>query len=161
MDQGALIGVCLLLACACWTDMRTMRIPNALNVSFAAAGLLYQWISRGYDGLIVALMGAVAGMAPLYVLFLLRGMGGGDVKWFGAFGIWMGAPPTLLLMMYAIVFAGAIAAALVLLRLPGLNKLGGRLKWPWGTHPVSEVRGARFPFMLAVAPSFMMLLGQG
>lgn len=161
MDKGALIGVCMLLASACWTDMRTMRIPNALNLLFAASGLLYQWISRGQDGLIAASIGAAAGMAPLYVLFLLRGMGGGDVKWFGAFGMWMGALPTLRLLMYAIVFAGAIAAVLVLLRLPVLKKLGGRLKWPWGTHPVSEGKGARFPFMLAVAPSFMMLLGQG
>lgn len=161
MDQGALIGVCLLLACACWTDMRTLRIPNALNVGFGTCGLLYQWIAHGQDGLIAASIGALAGMAPLYVLFLLRGMGGGDVKWFGAFGIWMGAMPTLRLMMYAIVFAGAIAAVLVLLRLPVLTKLGGRLKWPWGTHPVTEGRGARFPFMLAVAPSFMMLLGEG
>ncbi|MBO9596900.1 MAG: prepilin peptidase [Cohnella sp.] len=161
MDKGALIGACLLLGSACWTDMRTMRIPNALNAWFAAGGLLYQFISGGQDGLIAASIGAAAGVVPLYVLFLLRGMGGGDVKWFGAFGIWMGALPTLRLMTYAVVFAGAIAAVLVLLRLPVLNKLGGRLKWPWGTHPVSEGKGARFPFMLAVAPSFMMLLGQG
>lgn len=161
MDKGALIGVCLLLASACWTDMRTMRIPNALNLLFAVGGILYQWIERGSEGLIAAMIGAAAGIVPLYVLFLMRGIGGGDVKWFGVFGIWMGALPTLRLMMYAIVAAGAIAAVLVLLRLPILRKLGARLKWPWGKHPVSEGKGAHFPFMLAVAPSFIILLGQG
>lgn len=161
MDKGTLIGVCLLLVSACWTDIKTMRIPNALNLLFAACGLLYQWMWRGSEGLVAATIGAVAGMLPLYVLFLLRGMGGGDVKWFGAFGIWMGALPTLRLMMYAIVVAGAIAAILVLLRLPVLRKLGERLMWPWGRHPVTDGKGARFPFMLAVAPSLIMLLGKG
>ncbi|MFD0671454.1 prepilin peptidase [Cohnella sp. GCM10027633] len=161
MDIVAVAAVTLLLAAACWTDIRTLRIPNALNVLFAAGGLGYQAISNGADGLRVALIGAAAGILPLYVLFLMRGMGGGDVKWFGAFGTWMGAVPTLWLMLYAIVFAGGIAGALVLLRLPPLRKIGARIRWPWGRHPVSEGRGASFPFMLAVAPGFMMLLGKG
>lgn len=161
MDLGALIGVCLLVASACWTDIRTLRIPNALNALFAVCGLLYQGVFHGSDGLVVASIGAAAGIAPLYALFLLRGMGGGDVKWFGVFGIWAGALPTLRLMMYAIVAAGAIAVVLVILRLPLLRRLGERLTWPWGEHPISYNKGARFPFMLAVAPSFMMLLVKG
>ncbi|MFC5531629.1 A24 family peptidase [Cohnella yongneupensis] len=161
MNTGAVIAVSVLLVAACWTDLRTMRIPNALNVGFACCGLLYQLIYHGYSGLVFAVVGAIAGILPLYALFLMRGMGGGDVKWFGAFGIWMGALPTLRLMLYSIVFAGAIAAILVLLRLPVLRKLGERIRWPWGLHPVSQGKGARFPFMLAVAPSFIMLLGQG
>lgn len=161
MDTFALIAVSLLLAAACWTDFRTLRIPNVISVSFAAMGLAYWLIHDGWSGLSSALIGAAAGVLPLYLLFLLKGMGGGDVKWFGAFGSWMGAPTTLQLMIYAILFAGVIAGALILLRLPLLRKLGERIRWPWGRHPVLEGKGAGFPFMLAVAPGFMMLICEG
>lgn len=158
MDTAAVIAVSLLLAAACWTDIRTLRIPNALSVSFAVMGMGYQLMNDGLGGLRDALLGAAAGMLPLYILFLMKGMGGGDVKWFGAYGTWMGAAPTLQLMLYAIVFAGMIAGTLVLLRLPPLRKLGARIRWPWGRHPILEGKGAGFPFMLAVAPSFIMLI---
>lgn len=161
MHTTAVAAASLLLAAACWTDLRTMRIPNRLNVAFAVGGIVYQLACFGYRGLVFAIFGAVAGIVPLYVLFLLRGMGGGDVKWFGAFGTWMGALTTLRLMMYAIVAAGVIAGVLLLMRLPLLRRMGRRLKWPWGRHPVTEGRGAAFPFMLAVAPGFLMLLGEG
>lgn len=161
MNMGAVVAVCLLLAAACWTDLRTMRIPNRLNLVFAACGVVYQFASHGIRGLAFAFLGAAAGVIPLFVLYLLRGMGGGDVKWFGAFGAWMGASATLQLMMYAIVTAGLIASMLLLLRLPLLRRWGGRIKWPWGRHPVTEGKGAMFPFMLAVAPSFIWLISTG
>lgn len=161
MNTVAVVAASFLLAAACWTDLRTMRIPNRLNLLFAICGLIYQFAGLGFRGLAIGFVGLAAGVVPLFVLYLLRGMGGGDVKWFGAFGAWMGALATLQLMMYAIVAAGLIATLLMLLRLPLLRRLGRRIKWPWGLHPVTEGKGATFPFMLAVAPSFMLLISTG
>jgi prepilin peptidase CpaA len=151
----------LFLITACWTDLRTMRIPNGITIIFAGAGLLYQASFEGVTGIESAAIGATVGMIPLYIMNRLGGIGGGDVKWFGAFGIWTGPLWTAQLLVISIVIAGGIAGLLLLLRLPGLRYWGARMKWPWGIHPVSSVRGAQYPFMIAVAPAFIILLGKG
>ncbi len=138
-----------------------MQIPNELTVLFAAGGLSYQFIAHGMNGLGWAVAGALSGMIPLYVMNRFGGIGGGDVKWFGAFGMWMGPLSTLQLLVFSVLFAGGIAGALLMLRLPGLRTLGSRMKWPWGPHPLTVGRGTHFPFMLAVAPGFITLLGKG
>lgn len=161
MNVGVLIVVSILLISACWTDLRRMQIPNRLTVLFASCGLIYQLVLHGINGFGWALAGATAGFIPLYIMHRLGGIGGGDVKWFGAFGTWMGPVPTLQLLVFSILFAGGIAGMLVLFRIPGLRAVGSRLKWPWGTHPVIAPRGAQFPFMLAVAPGFITLMWKG
>jgi prepilin peptidase CpaA len=161
MNIGVLVIVSVLMVIACWTDLRWMEIPNSLTVLFAGGGLLYQLLSYGVSGLWWALGGVLTGMIPLYIMNLFGGIGGGDVKLFGAFGSWMGALTTLQLLVLSILFAGGIAGVLIMLRLPGLRTLVERLKWRWGPHPMTVGRGARFPFMLAVAPGFITLLGKG
>jgi prepilin peptidase CpaA len=161
MNNWAFMSVSLLLVCACWTDLRHMQIPNTLTVSFAGGGLLYQVAAHGIQGLGWAVAGAITGILPLYFMNRLGGIGGGDVKWFGAFGIWMGPLPTLQLIIFSVLFAGGIAGVLLTFRLPGLRSLGRRFNWPWGPHPLIAGKGAQFPFMLAVAPGFIMLMGKG
>ncbi|MBB6674785.1 A24 family peptidase [Cohnella nanjingensis] len=151
----------VLLGAACWTDLRRMEIPNGLTVSFAAAGLLYQVIAHGYGRIGWTLGGVAAGMLPLLLLYALRGIGGGDVKWFAAFGAWAGAAMALQLVVGSVLCAGAIALLLMAMRLPGVRTAARRLKWPWGEHPSVGRRGARFPFMLAVAPAYVALFWSG
>jgi prepilin peptidase CpaA len=145
-------AVWILTAAGCWTDIRALRIPNWLTVGFAAIGLAYHGIAAGWPGLAAALAGGAAGAVLLWFLYRCGGVGAGDVKWFGAFGIWAGADAALELAIYAVLAAGAIGGVLFLLRLPGLRRWGERLPWPWGPHPVRKGSRASFPFMLAVAP---------
>jgi prepilin peptidase CpaA len=161
MNTVVLIMVSLFVLSACWTDVRSMQIPNRLTVFFASAGMLYQLVMNGLAGAGWALAGAAMGFIPLYMMHRFGGIGGGDVKWFGAFGVWMGPLPTLQLLVFSILIAGGIAAVLLVLRLPVLRKLGHHLKWPWGSHPLTVGKGAQIPFMLAVAPGFITLLGKG
>ncbi|MCC3375526.1 prepilin peptidase [Cohnella sp. REN36] len=161
MNTTVLAATVTLLAAACWTDLRRMVIPNRLTVLFAAAGLLYQGIAYGYVRIGWALVGAAAGMLPLLLLYALRGIGGGDVKWFAAFGTWAGAFVSLQLVVGSVLFAGAIALALMAFRLPGIRAIALHLKWPWGEHPAVARRGAKFPFMLAVAPAYAALVYSG
>ncbi|MFC4601017.1 A24 family peptidase [Cohnella hongkongensis] len=151
----------VLLGSASWTDLRRLRIPNGLNLAFAAGGLAYQFLCYGSSGLVWACAGALCGFVPLYAMNRLGGIGGGDVKWFGAFGTWAGPALTFQLLVVSILIAGGIACLLMALRIPGLRKLGRKLRWPWGEHPASGDRRVRFPFMLAVAPGFLILLGKG
>jgi len=158
VEAVALAAVSTLTFIACWTDLRKMEIPNVLTVPFALAGLVYHGSTQGWDGLGSSVSGLLCGMAPLLVLYLLRGIGGGDVKWFAAYGAWTGVAQALALAVWSILFAGGIAALLLLMRAPGLRKIGKAVAWPWGRHPLEAAKGAaKFPFMLAVVPAFAVL----
>lgn len=145
------------LIAAAWIDVRKLLIPNALNFCFAIAGIAYQTSANGMDGCAAACVGALSGLASTGVLYAAKGLGGGDVKWFGAFGTWAGALVTIQLVFWSILFAGVIAALLLFLRLPGLRAVASRLPWPWGPHPAKAYRSSRFPFMLAVVPALATL----
>lgn len=161
MDKWALAATAVLLLCACWTDMRRMEISNWLCAGFAAGGLLYQIAAYGPGRLWWALSGLAAGLLPLLVLYAAKGLGAGDVKWFAAFGIWSGAIVTVQLAVYSMLVAGGLAVLLLALRLPLVRPWALRLRWPWGTHPALGGKGAKFPFMLAVAPAYALLLMNG
>ncbi|WP_239614774.1 A24 family peptidase [Cohnella mopanensis] len=161
MSVWVLAAVSVLLVTACWTDLRKMKIPNELTALFAVSGFLFHGVADGGNGLRLAVVGALTGFLPLYVMNRFGGIGGGDVKWFGAFGAWAGPMITFQLLILSIVIAGGIACVLLLLRFPGLQSVGRKMKWPWGKHPLAAGKGVRFPFMLAVAPGFMTLLGKG
>ncbi|WP_246042270.1 A24 family peptidase [Cohnella pontilimi] len=157
--DGMVLGVSsALLLSACWTDLKRLRIPNAITFGFACAGLAFHLLSDGWTGFRFSASGAAAGVLPLLLLYVLRGMGGGDVKWFGAFGAWAGALTALQLLFFSVLWAGGISVVLLLLRVPGIRHWGSQLPWPWGDHPVLAGRKAAFPFMLAVAPAFLSSL---
>lgn len=161
MNVIVFVFVGILLISALWTDMRRMQIPNRLTLFFACGGLLYQVIMSDMRGVGWAFAGAAAGFIPLYIMHKFGGIGGGDVKLFGAIGLWMGPFPTMMLLVLSILYAGGIACVLLILRLPGLRKVGQRMKWPWGPHPLTAGRGVQIPFMIAVAPGFITLIGKG
>jgi len=150
-----------LLAAACWTDLHRMQIPNGLTFAFAAGGLVYQLLWYGGNGLAWACVGSLCGLGPLYIMNRLGGIGGGDVKWFGAFGMWAGPILTFELLILSVLIGGGIACGLLAFRVPGLRTIGLRVRWPWGEHPSVGGRKVKFPFMLAVAPGFLILLGKG
>ena len=150
-------AIVVLTGLAAWTDLRRMIIPNGLTLTFALGGVLAQTAAEGTTGFMASCAGALAGAVPLFTLYALRGAGAGDVKWFAAFGAWAGVGPTFWVFVWSVLAAGGIAAFLLLLRIPPVRWMARKVRWPWGTHPVSG-RGVRFPFMLAVAPAVFALL---
>lgn len=88
---GALhiVPACLMIATATLaavTDIRARRIPNVLVVGAFLAGLVVNTALGGLDGLMRAAAGAGLAMLVYFPLFLLRGMGAGDVKLMMAVG---------------------------------------------------------------------------
>ena len=79
----------VLAAIACWTDLRTRRIPNVLTFGAAGAGLVFHLLFSG-SGPLTALAGWIIGVLLFSPLFLLRGRGAGDLKLLGALGAWLG-----------------------------------------------------------------------
>lgn len=81
----AYTGVCLVM------DLRSRRIPNWLTVPALVLGLAAHTVMGGWSGLQFSLLGFATGFAVLFVLWLMGGGGGGDVKMMSALGAWLGA----------------------------------------------------------------------
>lgn len=90
-------------------DVTTRRVPNALTIGAAAAGLAAQAIAGGAAGLGMAAAGCATGLALLLPWFALGGMGGGDVKLLAAFGAWLGPAGTTWAAFYAALLGGVLA----------------------------------------------------
>jgi prepilin peptidase CpaA len=84
--MGSEVLTLLSATVAGYFDFRWHRVPNWLIGLTVALSLSWHgWVS-GTAGLLSSLAGLVLGVALLFPLFLLRGMGAGDVKFFGALG---------------------------------------------------------------------------
>jgi len=111
-------GVLLLTGISAYTDTRSRRIPNWLTVSALAAGLIYQAVFHGWPGLADAGRAFAVGFGTFFVLWIIGGGGGGDVKLMGALSVWLGFKLTLYAMVLSMVFVilgtGALMAWTVL-----------------------------------------------
>jgi prepilin peptidase CpaA len=106
-------AVTLAAAClATGTDLRGFRIPNSLTLPLLATG----WVYHGFAGrgaILDSLLGSLLGGAVLFLVYLLGGMGAGDVKLLAGVGAWLGVDWTLCVFIIA-GLAGGIYALLLL-----------------------------------------------
>jgi len=105
----ALVGYTLATA---YTDTFRWKIPNKLTIPFFVLGLVYQTVFWGLGswnglldshGLIDGLMGFGLGFGMYFVLWIVAGGGGGDVKLMGSLGAWMGFKLTFWLIITSLV----------------------------------------------------------
>ena len=136
MESLFVAGAALLLSAAFASDVRTMTIPNRLTVPATAAGLVCHAVPGIGSGLAFALAGGALGFAMVFVMYLFRAVGAGDVKLFAALGAWIGAGEVVDTAIYAILFAGICGAAILIAR-----KVLAAKRMP-----------EHFPFMIAVVP---------
>lgn len=108
---GTLIAVAV---AASWFDLKERRVPNALTIPSLGFAVLIGLVD-GLPGLGMALAGA--GICFLFALplFLVGGLGGGDVKLLTAFGAFLG-PQRLVNGFIAMAFVGGILAAVEMVR---------------------------------------------
>lgn len=91
-------------------DLRRRVIPNWIPLTALASGAAWQAGAKGWAGLGGALLGACAGLLIFLVFYVLRGMGGGDIKLMAGFGALLG--PKLILV--AAFFAAGLGALIAL-----------------------------------------------
>jgi prepilin peptidase CpaA len=72
------------------TDVRDRRIPNWLTYGGLVAALRVRCALLSWLGLRGGLLGLLLGGGIFFLLFVLGGMGGGDVKLMAAVGAWAG-----------------------------------------------------------------------
>lgn len=148
------------LAAAFITDIRSMKIPNAITIPAMASGLVWFGAVEGLEGLWFSLQGLAGGFMIMLLMYFMGAVGAGDVKLFGGIGAWCGLWFTLQAVFYSVLCAGVIGLAILLWRREAARRIK-RMVWnaagvfmlkrfyPWKE---SQQDLLRFPFMLAVVP---------
>lgn len=104
-----------LLGVIAWTDWKTMRIPNRLNVAVFVTGLCAVFTVPG-PGVPERVLGMFVVSVPMLLAALLvpGGFGGGDIKLMAAGGLFLGWEGNVLAAALGI-FAGGIWGLYLLL----------------------------------------------
>jgi prepilin peptidase CpaA len=110
------VAICLMiiLVTAVITDIKSHRIPNVLLFPALAFSLMFHTATGGADGLLGSLAGLALGIAMLLPLYVMGGMGAGDVKLLGVVGSFLGPWATVVAGM-ATMIAGAVVGITVIL----------------------------------------------
>lgn len=102
-------------------DLRFRRIPNWLTGSGVALGFAANLYERGFgSGLLFSLSGLAVATAVYMLLYVLRALGGGDVKLMSAVGAFAGWQNWIGIFLVAAILGGFAAVILAAAR--------GRLK---------------------------------
>jgi prepilin peptidase CpaA len=99
----------IVLAVATFTDLRSRRIPNWLVLPFLVIGFVVSTYLHGWHGLEQSLAGFGLGAFLFGILFVMGGMGMGDVKLCAAIGAWVG-PSQLLVALVITAMVGGVMA---------------------------------------------------
>lgn len=171
LAQPAAVFLAVLVIVAAIYDVATRRIPNTVTMVGICAGLaLNLWI-QGWRGLVTGGLGILMGALVFLPLFLLRGMGGGDVKLMAAIGAISGPANCFVIFLLTSILGGVMAVGLALwtgrLRRAIRNiftilRALARMRPPHETNPelsIDHPDSVRLPYALAIAAgSFAFLL---
>jgi prepilin peptidase CpaA len=125
---------------AALTDLYSRRIPNPLVVAGFAAGLVLNIWWSGPGGGLNSLMGLGLALLIYVPLFLLRAMGGGDVKLMAAAGAIVGPRDWFTLFILASVVGGVLALGMLMAR----RSMGSAF---WNVlHIAKELAHLRMPY---------------
>ena len=155
-------------AAAALTDVTSRRIPNVLTFGAAGAALIYGAATGSAAGAFDALAGWLVGALLLMPLFLVRGMGAGDVKLVAALGAWVG-PVEALWLVVAVSLAGGVvgvgyALARGYLRQAVSNLVVIGMHWRYsGFQPVpgltlDNAQAPRLPYAIPILIGTMVTL---
>lgn len=105
------------------SDVRERRIPNWLTYSGLAAGLGVRAVGGSWHGLGDAAGGLLVGGGAFLLLYLLGGMGAGDVKLMAAVSAWAGLKQSAPLLIATALAGGVLAVVYMVF----YRRIGGTL----------------------------------
>jgi prepilin peptidase CpaA len=103
----------VVLIIAMMTDIRNHRIPNWLTLPAIITGIGVNLISAGTGGFLFGMEGLLLGSGLFMVIYIMGGMGAGDVKLMGAVGSMLGPQMVLLAALYTALSGGVYALAVI------------------------------------------------
>ena len=97
-------------------DLDHQIIPDELNLILGIVGLIYLFSVKPFP-LVHGLYGFLAGGGLLFIIALIGPMGGGDIKFMAAMGLWLGLGYTLMALLISFILGGFISAMLLVFKI--------------------------------------------
>ena len=123
IDPFLLILLISILIVSAVIDIRVKKIPNLITFPTMVVGLVYYGVTNGWDGLLFSLGGLALGMGIFFILYMMGGMGAGDVKLMGAVGAIIGPKGILLTALFSAIVGGVYALIVLLFNIEYLKDL--------------------------------------
>lgn len=114
-DVVSFLAILVGTGAAVITDVRSRRIPNAITVTTAVAGLALAGFGYSRLSIGASMAGALVGLLLMMPGHLLGGTGAGDVKLMGAVGAILGPRLVFSAFLYT-ALAGGVMAVIVAAR---------------------------------------------
>ena len=108
-NSFVLVALALGVGTGAFIDLRTRRVPNALTIPLAVAGLACA--AGGISGLTIraALFGLALGLLLMLPGYVFGATGAGDVKLLAAAGAWLGPAHVGVAFLYTAIVGGVLA----------------------------------------------------
>jgi prepilin peptidase CpaA len=103
-------------ALAVFDDLSRRAVSNWISGSALAAGLVLNFLARGFYGAGMAAAGAALGFALLLVFYLMGGLGGGDLKLMAGLGALLGPSAVLTAAVLGAIVGAFMAVASIFFR---------------------------------------------
>ena len=163
------IVLLLMVAVAAVYDIRFRRIPNWLVLTGLVLGLGLNTFWFQWRGARASLMGIGLAFLIYFPLYLLRGMGAGDVKLMAAIGAIVGAANWFGIFIVSSLLGGVVAIVLLLSRGRLMNSLWNigflfqrlfSLKAPYAREEldISSPKSIKLPHGVAIAGGSVIFL---
>ena len=126
----AMLAAALLVAVV--IDVRSRLIPNVLTLAIALAAIPFWW-SAGlalWPDVAIRIGVAALVLGLFWVAFLLRQMGGGDVKLLAAVALWLPPGAVIFLVVLMSIAGGVLTAAMLIHH--RLKRSGHKPEIPYG-----------------------------
>jgi prepilin peptidase CpaA len=163
------IVLVLMVGIAAVYDVRFRRIPNWLVLTGLVLGVALNTYLSQWRGARLSLLGIGLAFLIYVPLYLLRGMGAGDVKLMAAIGAIVGAANWFGIFVISALLGGVMAIVLLLTRGKLLNSLWnigflfqslGSLRAPYAREELdlSSPRSIKLPHGVAIAGGSVLFL---
>lgn len=109
-----IIILLITITIALYTDVMENKIKNKYLLPAFILGIITSFVFGGFEGLKSSLIGVIIPFIILFILFIFRFMGAGDIKLYCTIGAIMGHEFLINNLMYTI-FVGGVLALVILL----------------------------------------------
>lgn len=108
--------VLILLILGLYTDTKSYKIKNSVIISFVCAGLIVNYVYSGVSGVGDWIIGFTLPILVLFILFILRMLGAGDIKLIATIGGILGIQFLIDSSIYILIAASIMALFKMLIK---------------------------------------------